>query len=50
MAEEIIKLCQQPLTQQQKIIAMSGHESGILTFGHDLNQAGEILLKHFARI
>jgi hypothetical protein len=50
MAEEIIKLCQQPLTQQQRIIAMSGHESGILTFGFDLNQAGETLLKHFTTI
>ncbi len=47
MAEEIIRLCQQPLTQQQRIIAMSGHESGILTFGDDLNQAGETLLKYF---
>jgi L-ribulose-5-phosphate 4-epimerase len=50
MAEEIIKLCQQPLTQQQRIIAMSGHESGILTFGFDLNQAGETLLQHFTTI
>jgi L-ribulose-5-phosphate 4-epimerase len=50
MAEEIIKLCQQSLTQKQQIIAMSGHESGILTFGFDLNQAGETLLKHFATI
>lgn len=50
MAQEIIRLCQQPLTQQQRIIAMSGHESGILTFGHNLNQAGETLLKYFATI
>jgi L-ribulose-5-phosphate 4-epimerase len=50
MAEEIIRLCQQPLTQQERIIAMSGHESGILTFGFDLNQASETLLKHFATI
>ena len=48
MAEEIVRLCQQPATQQQKIIAMSGHESGILTFGSDLNQAGETLLNYFA--
>jgi len=50
MAEEIIRLCQQPATQQQKIIAMSGHESGILTFGSDLNQASETLLNYFATI
>jgi L-ribulose-5-phosphate 4-epimerase len=50
MAEEIMRLCQQPITQGQRIIAMSGHESGILTFGVDLSQAGETLLKYFATI
>ena len=50
MAEEIIRLCQQPLTQQQQIIAMSGHESGILTFDSDLERASETLLKYFATI
>lgn len=48
MAEEIIRLCQQTVTQNQRIIAMSGHESGILTFGTNLNQAGETLLNYFA--
>ena len=46
MAEEIIRLCRQSLTQEQKIIVMSGHESGILTFGLDLEEASEVLLKH----
>ena len=50
MAREIIRLCQQPLTQQQKLIAMSGHEGGILTFGADLSEAGAVLLKYFANI
>ena len=50
MAEEIIQLCQQPTTQQQQIIAMSGHESGVLTFGSNLERAGEALLKYFATI
>lgn len=44
MAEEIIRLCQQPETKAQKIIVMSGHEEGILTFGHSLDEAGNILL------
>ena len=47
MAEEIIRLCQQPATQSQKIIVMSGHEEGILTFGSDLDTAGGTLLNHF---
>jgi L-ribulose-5-phosphate 4-epimerase len=50
MATEIIRLCQQPLTQQARIIAMSGHEAGILTFGANLSQAGETLLKYFTTI
>ncbi len=50
MAEEIIRLCQKWQTQQQKIIVMSGHEEGILTFGHDLAEANEILLSHFSTI
>ena len=46
MAAEIIRLCQQESTQQQGIIVMSGHESGILTFGHDLAEAKSILLNY----
>lgn len=50
MAAEIIKLCQQSSTQQQKIIVMSGHEEGILTFGKSLAEASNVLLHHFAAI
>ena len=46
MAEEIIELCQQRECQQQKIIVMSGHREGILAFGSNLAEAGEVLLKH----
>lgn len=48
MAAEIIRLCQQQPTQQQKIIVMSGHEEGILTFGRDLIEANKILLNYFS--
>ena len=47
MARELIRLCQQPQTKQQKIVIMSGHESGILTFGRDLTEASEVLLDYF---
>ena len=50
MAREIIELCQQPQTKQQKIVIMSGHESGILTFGRDLTEANKILLSYFQAI
>ena len=50
MAEEIVRLCQQSSTQQQKIIIMSGHEEGILTFGESLAEASNVMLHHFAAI
>lgn len=50
MADEIIRLCQLPTTKTQRIIAMSGHESGILTWGHDLDQAGEALMKYLVTV
>ncbi|MGF1587736.1 MAG: class II aldolase/adducin family protein [Pleurocapsa sp.] len=48
MAQEIIRLCKQPATQRQKIMVMSGHEEGILSFGQNLTEASEILLVHLA--
>ena len=50
MAQEIIRLCKQPATQRQKIMVMSGHEEGILSFGKNLTEASEILLAHFLAI
>ncbi|MEM9509089.1 MAG: class II aldolase/adducin family protein [Cyanobacteria bacterium P01_E01_bin.35] len=50
MAGEIVHLCQQKLTQQHQIIVMSGHEAGILTFGHNLAEASDILLDYFSAI
>lgn len=42
MAVEIARLAQ--LYPDEKIIVMSGHFGGIITFGTDLNQAGKIIL------
>ena len=50
MAEEIIKLCQQPETLKEKIIIMSGHEEGILTFGNTAEEAVNILLKQYQQL
>ena len=47
MAKEIIRLCQQKTTKAQKIIIMSGHKEGIITFGQDLAEAGNILLAFY---
>lgn len=45
MAREIISLSQQPAVKAQKIVIMSGHRDGILTFGKDLDEAGGVFLK-----
>ena len=47
MAAEIIRLCQQKRVKQQKIIVMAGHDGGILTFGVNLSEAGETILKYY---
>jgi L-ribulose-5-phosphate 4-epimerase len=43
MAQEIIKLCQQNEVKRQKIVIMSGHNEGILTFGKNLSEAADKL-------
>jgi ribulose-5-phosphate 4-epimerase/fuculose-1-phosphate aldolase len=49
IAEEIIRLSQTKQLQQEKILVMSGHKEGIITFGTNLAQAGEILLVNSTR-
>ena len=48
MAQEIMRLCQEDETQKQQIIVMSGHKEGIITFGKNLAEAGNILLLNLA--
>lgn len=50
MAQEIIRLCQEDRVKKQKIIVMSGHEEGIITFGNSLDEAGNILLDYYNRL
>ncbi|MBE9167607.1 class II aldolase/adducin family protein [Pleurocapsales cyanobacterium LEGE 06147] len=50
MAKEIIRLCQENLVKEQKIIIMSGHEEGIITFGNNLDEAGNIILKYYNQL
>ncbi|MGV2828153.1 class II aldolase/adducin family protein [Myxosarcina sp. GI1(2024)] len=44
MAEEIIRLFEETKVKEEKIIVMAGHEAGIITFGKDLTEAGNVLL------
>ncbi len=47
MALEMLRLFQQADLANQKILAMAGHEDGILTFGDCLKQAGEVLFQYY---
>ncbi|BBD54964.1 class II aldolase/adducin family protein [Planktothrix agardhii] len=46
MTKEMFRLFEQENLSQQKILVMAGHEDGFLTFGKDLDEAGEILLNY----
>jgi hypothetical protein len=50
MAAEIIRLCQEDHLEEQQILVMSGHEEGIITFGTNLEQAGNLLLTYYHNI
>jgi hypothetical protein len=43
MAEEIMKLLARKLVREKKIFAMAGHEGGIISFGSNISEAGQVL-------
>ncbi len=45
LAREIARLFRDADVRKNGIIALEGHEGGIVTFGQDLDQAGEALLR-----
>lgn len=50
MAKEIIRLCQMGNLQEAKILVMSGHEEGIIAFGSNLDEAGNLLLRYYLSV
>ena len=47
MAKEIIRLFKQDNLIDKKILVMSGHEEGIISFGANLEEAANILLDRY---
>jgi len=47
MAREIFRLFSAQKSWPKKLIAMEGHEEGIISFGANLEEAGELLLKEY---
>ena len=50
MAKEIFRLLAEENLSKQKILVMSGHQDGCLTFGKDLNEAGKILIRYYYQL
>jgi len=44
MANEIVRLFKETNLASEKIFVMAGHQEGIVSFGKDVNEAGNILL------
>lgn len=47
MAKEILRLFKQEHLIEKKILVMGGHEEGIISFGQNLEEAGNILLRYY---
>ena len=47
MAAELMCICKSADWKNRKIIVMGGHQEGLITFGKDIDEAGEILLEHY---
>ena len=47
MALEVERLVRDLIISKEKIFAMGGHESGVIAFGEDLEEASQILLSYF---
>lgn len=49
MASEVQRLFRETALAELRILAMGGHEDGIITFGRDAEEAGQIMLRYLAR-
>ena len=49
MAQEIARLARQTTLHEVRILAMAGHEDGVITFGRTAMEAGSALLTAYAR-
>jgi ribulose-5-phosphate 4-epimerase/fuculose-1-phosphate aldolase len=50
MAYEIERLFKETNVRNKNILVMGGHEEGIITFGKNLDEAGNIMLQYFNKL
>jgi ribulose-5-phosphate 4-epimerase/fuculose-1-phosphate aldolase len=49
MALEVARLSRQSALAERQILAMAGHEDGVIAFGRSLDEAGRVLMSWLAR-
>ena len=47
IANDVIRLFKETDVKKKKIMVMAGHKEGVISFGHDLDEAGKILFNYF---
>lgn len=50
LAREIMSLFKTTNVMEKRIIVMGGHPEGILSFGSDMDEAAQVLLKHLGKV
>lgn len=49
LAKDILRLFREPEIYEKRIIIMSGDRAGILTFGHDMDEAVNVLMEYMKK-
>lgn len=49
MAEEVRRLFQETSVRDRLILAMGGHQDGVVSFGHTVEEAGSVMIRSLAR-
>lgn len=49
MAREVARLYRESALAERRILAMGGHEDGVIAFGRSLDEAGQVLVTYLAR-
>jgi hypothetical protein len=49
MAREMARLYRSSALPEQQILAMTGHEDGVIAFGRSVDEAGQVLMTYLAR-
>jgi len=49
LAKDILRLFREPEVYEKRIIIMAGDRAGILTFGHDMDEAITVLMQHLKK-